>query len=136
MRVAGRLRTKKGMKRTGWAVFMVLAYIPSLWSVAFADVPEEQKQEVEHLLEFIRTSPCVFVRNGREYQGDWAHRHVTRKYAYFRDRITSTEEFIELSASESSISGEPYWFVCDGKPRQVSQEVLLGELESYRRENE
>ena len=123
------------MKRTGQTVLTVLSSTAFFWNVAFADVPEEQKQEVEHLLEFIRTSPCVFVRNGREYQGDWAHRHVTRKYAYFRDRITSTEEFIELSASESSISGEPYWFACDGKPRQVSQEVLLGELESYRMEN-
>jgi len=103
-----------------------------LASSAVADVPDAQKPEVDHLLEYIRTSPCQFMRNGRQYPGERAYKHVLRKYNYFRDRIATTEEFIELSASVSTMSGEPYWFICEGEPREPSKDKLLGELERYR----
>jgi hypothetical protein len=97
-----------------------------------ADVPPAQQAEVQHLLEFIRTTPCRLERNGREYGGERAHRHVLRKYDYFRERIETTEDFIALSASQSTISGRPYWFLCDGEPRMESRAVLLAELRRYR----
>lgn len=124
-------RLQRGRSRVAAAIAVVLS---AGWQsgLVSADVPDAQIPEVEHLLEYIRTSPCLFMRNGREYPGERAYKHVLRKYNYFRDRIETTEQFIELSASVSTISGEPYWFVCDGEPRQESQKMLLEELERYR----
>lgn len=98
---------------------------------AAADVPESQRAEVEHLLGFIEHSSCTFVRNGRSYDSERALRHVERKYDYFRDEITSTEEFVELAATRSTVSGKPYLFVCDGETRE-SRAVLLDELARFR----
>ncbi len=97
-----------------------------------ADVPASQEPEVAHLLEYIRTSPCRFIRNGRDYDSERAYRHVRLKYDYFRDEIMSTEEFIELSAAISTRSGKPYSFACEGQPERESRDVLLGELAKFR----
>ncbi len=132
------VRRRLGILAGAWAIASLLAgawAIASLAGIpvaAWADVPATQKPEVTHLLEFIRTSPCRFVRNGREYGGERAHRHVLRKYDYFRDEITTTEEFVEFSASTSTSTGEPYEFRCDGETPQESRDVLLGELRRYR----
>ena len=99
---------------------------------AIADVPDTQRAEVEHLLGFIRTSSCELVRNGREYDGERAYRHVVRKYDYFRDEIASTEEFIALAATKSELSGRAYEFRCDGQPTTTSAAVLLEELARFR----
>lgn len=98
---------------------------------ARADVPAAQVGEVEHLLEFIRNSSCKFVRNGNEHDGERAFRHVMRKYDYFRDQIRSTEDFIDLAASRSEMSGRAYLFRCDGKESE-SRTMLLAELERFR----
>jgi hypothetical protein len=98
-----------------------------------ADVPESDRHEVEHLLEFIRQSDCAFIRNGRTYGGERAYRHVQRKYDYFRGDIMDAESFIELSASRSELSGQPYLFACSGTEPRRSRDVLLEELERYRR---
>jgi len=99
---------------------------------AEADVPESQRAEVEHLLEYVRLSGCTFIRNGREYDGERAHRHVMRKYNYFRDEIDSTERFIELAATESTMSGRPYQIAC-AETARPSKDVLLEELGRFRR---
>lgn len=111
----------------------VLVIAVALPSHTRADVPPGQVAEVEHLLAFIKNnSSCRFLRNGREYSGTRAHRHVLRKYDYFRDQIRSTEDFIALSASESTISGKPYQFLCQGSPAVESKTALLEELARYR----
>ena len=40
-----------------------------------ADVPESQKPEVRHLLEFVETTGCTFERNGKKYNGERASKH-------------------------------------------------------------
>ena len=85
------------------------------------------RAEIDHLLSFILESSCGFVRNGREYAPERAYRHVRRKFDYFVDQIETTEDFIELAASRSTQSGQPYQFVCDGQAREsatVLREVL------------
>lgn len=101
-------------------------------AVAVAEPGPGAQAEIDHLLEFIRTSTCRFVRNGRDYDGDRAFRHVMRKYRYFADRIESAEDFIAFSATESTMSGDPYQFVCNGIARE-SGPTLLDELARFRR---
>ena len=97
-----------------------------------ADVPPEQKPEVEHLINYLETSNCSMVRNGSTHKGAAATKHVRRKYKHFRNDIGSTEEFIELSATKSTMSGKPYEVHCPGKPPKESAAWLLEELEIYR----
>ena len=100
-----------------------------------ADVPPEQKPEVEHLVGFLATSDCSMIRNGRAHDGAEAAKHVRRKYKHFRDDISSTEEFIELSATKSTMSSKPYEVHCPGEPPRQSADWLLDELEAYRAGN-
>lgn len=99
-----------------------------------ADVPPGQKQEVEHLISYLETSSCLMIRNGGSHEGAEAAKHVRRKYNYFRDDISSTEEFIELSATKSTMSSKPYEVHCPGEPPMNSADWLLAELEVYRGE--
>lgn len=100
-----------------------------------ADVPPDQKPEVEHLISFLESSDCSMVRNGGAHDGAEAAKHVKRKYKYFRDDIGSTEQFIELSATRSTMSSKPYEVHCPGEPPRTSADWLLEELEAYRSEN-
>jgi hypothetical protein len=72
------------------------------------------------------------VRNGKPYSGEDGAKHVQRKYDYFRDKISSTEEFIELSATKSTMSGRQYEVHCPGQPPMVSADWLTRELRDYR----
>ncbi len=98
---------------------------------AFADVPATQKGEVDHLLQYVELSNCVIDRNGTKHSGKEAVGHIQKKYDYFRDKIKSTEDFIDYSASKSTMSGKPYHVRCGGKT-VTTKEWLLDELRTYR----
>jgi hypothetical protein len=49
-----------------------------------------------------------FIRNGREYDARSASSHLRLKLRAAGDRVKTTEDFIALCASKSSMSGEPY----------------------------
>ena len=103
---------------------------------AQSDVPDSQNPEVQHLLEFVETSDCTFERNGKKYDGADAANHIKRKYKYFKNKITTTEEFIEYSGTKSTMSGKPYLIYCGDKGPITSQNWLLEELTLYRQNTE
>lgn len=103
-----------------------------VWGPVNADVPTAQKAEVEHLLNFVEQSACLINRNGKVHGGVAAAAHIKKKYAYFKDEIETSEQFIELSASKSTLSGKYYTVQC-GEGEQVrTREWLLDELARYR----
>ena len=103
---------------------------------AQSDVPDSQKPEVQHLLEFVETSDCTFERNGKRYDGADAANHIKRKYKYFKNKITTTEEFIEYSGTKSTMSGKAYLIFCGNQDPITSQDWLLEELTLYRKNAE
>ena len=111
--------------------FLILSSIQTV----SADVPPEQKPEVVHLLEYVRQSECVMIRNGSEHGGEKAVEHIQDKYEYFEDDITTTEEFIEYSATKSTMSGKYYTIRCPGKEEIRTQDWLLEELRVYRQKD-
>lgn len=113
---------------------IVLVLIFFLTGIAHADVPSDQQTEIEHLLHFVKTSPCKINRNGSLHQGEEAVAHIEKKYDYFRKKIQTTEQFIEYSASKSTMSGKYYTVLCDGQKPIRAQDWLLQELEIYRRD--
>ena len=92
----------------------------------------DYKQEIQHLLNYVKTTDCLYIRNGDSYKGPKAVSHIQRKYDYFEDDIHSAEDFIRLSATESTMSGKRYHIQCPNKPQVESGRWLLDELARYR----
>jgi hypothetical protein len=88
--------------------------------------------EITHLLDFVRNSKCVFIRNGQAYESRDAEIHIKRKYRHFKDDITSAEDFIDLTATRSTFSGQGYTVRCGGL-ELPSSSWLLTELDAFRR---
>jgi len=110
-----------------------LALICLLISQAvFADVPYNQLKEVKHLLNFIKNSGCIINRNGTDHPAKKGVSHIENKYDYYRGDIQNTEDFIEYSATKSTMSGDYYMVTCPGKKTIKTQDWLLTELQKYR----
>lgn len=114
---------------------IALLLIPLLlWTVpATADcAATETGAAIEELLERVRASDAIFIRNGREYRGARAARHIERKYQYFRDQVSTPEDFIRLAATRSESSGRPYRVRMPDGEQKTSAEWLHGMLSELR----
>lgn len=103
-------------------------------SVVAEPLPAPARAEVDALLARLESSGCDFNRNGTWYTAADAKAHLLRKLDYLEGNnlIRTTEQFIELGASQSSASGKPYLVRC-GKAAPVdSRTWLLGELKTVR----
>jgi len=89
-------------------------------------------EEIASLLNFVEQSNCTFIRNGKQYDSVASRQHIEKKYKYYIDKITTTEDFIRYSATGSSISGKPYEVICSGIVME-SSEWLHEELEGLRK---
>ena len=114
---------------------MTLLMTLMLTKTACADVPPEQQPEVAHLLQVVKNSRCKVNRNGSLHQGEEVTSHIQKKYAYFRDKIKTTEDFIRYSASRSTLSGKYYTVHCEGQEPIRTRDWLLQELKEYREDN-
>ena len=103
-------------------------------NIANADVSSDQVKEVTHLLDFVKNSGCIINRNGTDHPAEKGISHIESKYDYFRDDIESTEDFIEYSATKSTMSGDYYTVSCPGKKTIRTQDWLMDELINFRRE--
>ena len=115
----------------------ILCIFMIILSSAFTYIQVETSdtsEEIAHLLEFIKTSDCKLIRNGKVYSGKEGLQHIHNKYTYFKKKIKTTEDFIKYAATKSELSGKIYYVqLIDGK-RVLLKEWLLKELQRYRRE--
>lgn len=100
-----------------------------------ARATDNLQQEVTHLLNFVKSSSCIFIRNGDEHSAKDAAKHIQRKYEHYEDDIQTAEQFIELSATKSTMSGDIYHVKCNGV-KQTSQGWLTNELYRFRAQQE
>lgn len=114
------------MKKLSFFIFIFLLLIPV---IATAD---NLNPEIDHLMGYIRESGCKFIRNNKEYGPDEAVKHIMRKYGHFQDKIKTTEGFIELCASKSTVSSKPYKISCSETGVMESKQWLLNELKRFR----
>lgn len=108
---------------------VVYSLIILLFSVA--GVAQTVDQEMQHLLQAIGNSNCLFIRNGTEYSPLEAQAHIQRKYNYIKNKVTTTEQAIKYAATESSWSGKPYQIKCPDKNSVPSSQWLTKELINY-----
>lgn len=90
------------------------------------------KQEIKHLLNYVKNTECVYERNGDKHTGQEAVKHIKKKYDYYFDDVITAEDFITFSATKSTMSGKHYKVHCKGKPSVNSQTWLLAELNKFR----
>lgn len=90
--------------------------------------------EVENLLDRLQASGCEFGRNGVWYPAAAATKHLQGKLENLESRgaIVTTESFIDLGASTSSSSGEPYLVRCGLAAPVESRQWLSDELRVLR----
>ena len=111
------------------AAFLIVAVTSS-----HAALPEPAKAEILSLLGALQNSGCEFNRNGTWYSGADARAHLQKKLDYLdgKNMVNSTEQFVELGASTSSMSGKPYLVRCAGNAPVESASSLTAELKQLR----
>ncbi|WP_372340002.1 DUF5329 domain-containing protein [Pseudomonas sp. Leaf58] len=90
--------------------FCVIAIIVDTRALA----APQATQEITRLLDFVEHSGCKFFRNGTEYSGPRARAHLEEKLHYLESKnlVKSAEDFIDLAATKSSVSGRIYEVRC------------------------
>lgn len=113
-----------------------LAVIPILLLLASAGFAAESTEsmdaEIDYLLDYVETSGCTFIRNGKEHEAESARGHLELKRKRGKRYYDSTEEFIEKIASSSSWSGKPYMIQCGDADAQPIKSWYLEALDTYR----
>lgn len=101
-------------------------------SVSAQGISPATTREVGQLFRVLEQSNCEFSRNGSWYAAPKASEHLQRKYEYLQKKglVTSTESFIELAATKSSMSGKPYQVRCGNTAPVSSQSWFTGKLRS------
>jgi len=101
---------------------------------AAVPLPPVARAEVRALLDNLATSGCRFHRNGSWHSGPDARDHLLQKLEYVEKyaSATSAEQFIDLAASKSSISGTPYLVQCATADPMPSAAWLMQALRSLR----
>ena len=114
------------LSRTFFAIIWLLPL------VAYASpAPASVTAEVGVLLSKLETSGCQFSRGGSWYSGTDARSHLTMKFGHLekKDFMKSTEDFITVGASTSSMSGKPYLVRCGANPPIESSIWLREQLQ-------
>jgi hypothetical protein len=109
------------------SVFVVAATAAPLSPVA--------RSEIDSLMSRLEASGCEFSRNGKWHAGAEAKSHLLRKLQYLEERgaVQSAEQFIELAASSSSMSGQPYLVKCNNGAPVPSGAWLRTQLQALRK---
>lgn len=115
-------------------LIITLTFSSSVFSAA---IDQANKQEIAYLFRALETSDCQFNRNGNWYTATEASLHLQKKYQYFADKqaISTTESFIELAATKSSLSSKVYLVKCHTSKPIESKQWFITTLNNYRAEH-
>lgn len=92
--------------------------------------------EITHLLDYLAASGCAFQRSGTWYDAGAARKHLEMKLDYLRkrDMVKTTEDFLKLAATSSSMYGDVYKVRCGAQPPVPSADWLGAELVRVRQQ--
>lgn len=121
------------MKTAFGLIVSLLAAATVSFAAFAADPTPAAKAEIEQLLSRLAASDCQFLRNGSWHGPAEARSHIERKYRYVLDRhlVGTTEDFISLAATQSSVSGKPYRVKCQGQ-ELTSEKWMTVQLKEVR----
>lgn len=109
----------------------------ALLAAARAAPPVGAEAEINYLLQFVETSGCEFYRNGSWFDAARAQAHLREKYELLAKGagINTAEDFIEQTATKSSLSGQPYKVRCGGGEPVTTNQWLHAALAAHRRDS-
>jgi hypothetical protein len=112
----------------------LLAALLLAWATLGAAAPSAQEHRViQALIERVeKTTDMTFLRNGSPHTAAEAAQHMQAKYAHFKDRIATAEDFIDLCASRSEMSGKPYLVKMGNDAPVEASAFLTKELRAVR----
>ena len=96
----------------------------------------DTQEEIDHLLDFVRNTSCMYDRNGTIHDGPEARDHINMKYEYHKKKVKTTEDFIRYSATKSMMSGKKYKIRCPDSEAVFASDWLLDELKTFRENGE
>jgi hypothetical protein len=93
-----------------------------------------EREKIEYLISHVENlKDAFFIRNGRTHSPEDAAKHLRTKLRYSRNHINTAEEFIQICATRSSLTGRKYLITfSDGRSIESGEYLLqlLDELES------
>jgi hypothetical protein len=118
------------MRRT----FLLLLTGAFVSASAAAPLPPAARAEVDGLLARLETSGCEFYRNGTRHTAAEATPHLVGKLNYLKERgaVQTAEQFIDLAASSSSVTGQAYVIRCGTAAPVESGAWLRSQLKAMR----
>ncbi len=115
------------------ALFIVcIVLFFSVYSAQALARPAQEQAKIDYLLKAVGSSPLVFIRNGKEYNGRESQDHLRQKLDYVGGRVHTAEEFITYIASKSSVSGESYYVRFPDGKKVEAQKWLEDRLKEYK----
>jgi hypothetical protein len=97
---------------------------------------QEPELTIQFLITYVKDSDVVFERNFNSYNAVEAAEHIENKYRHFKDEIDTPEQFIELCATRSLMTGKLYLVVTEQGEQIPAGEWLNSVLAAYRLQGE
>lgn len=93
-----------------------------------------EREKIEYLISHVENlKDAFFIRNGRTHSPEDAAKHLRTKLRHSKNHINTAEEFIQICATRSSLTGRKYLITfSDGRTIESGEYLLqlLDELES------
>ena len=119
--------------RRFWITISLVAFL--IIGIRCPVIAEDLETVIGYLLQYVRNSEVVFIRNNKEHTAHEAEDHMRKKYQHFKEQIKTPEDFIQFAGTKSLLSGRRYRVrLKNGKTIQ-SQKWLEIALEEYRKKN-
>jgi hypothetical protein len=125
------IKTLSNMKKLS-VIFLFVLLLGKLCAAFY--VPKNslqqmnENQKIEKLLLFVEKSEATFIRNGSEHKATDAAKHLRMKLKKAGTRVKTARDFIDLIASKSSSSGEPYQMKFKSGAVLNTRDILYNEL--------
>jgi len=110
--------------------FLIIILVIS--SLALADDAAKTDAEINFIINHVKNSSFIFIRNGKEHSAEDAYKHMMKKYKYFNDKINNAEAFIEFTLTKSTMTGEKYKIKLSDSKILLSQNYFLEKLKLFR----
>jgi len=119
--------------RRFWITISLVAFL--IIGIRCPVIAEDLETVIRYLLEYVRNSEVIFIRNNQDHTAHEAEDHMRKKYQHFKDQVKTPEDFIKFAATKSLLSGRRYRVRLKNGKTILSQKWLEVALEEYRKKN-
>ena len=116
-------------------IIALLLFFCSAIGLRAEGLPAEEKTKIEALLTQVGgLKDAKFIRNGKDYDAKSAAKFLRGKWEANAKKIHSAKDFIEVAATRSSTTGQPYMIRLKGAPPVSCADYLIAQLKKLETE--